>query len=585
MTAAASEENTGPTLDPGFNRILAQREAENFAPTPMTKIAEKVPQNEAVTAPIADSKTTPPVLPVNAKPYKAVKVPTTPAPTKTHEKRQQNATVPVPITDPVTLEDRGEESDEPEPGISIDAPGSLTELGNSRLFVDQFKDRCKFSYDAKRWYVWDNAQRWKPNHVGKVTRWAKSIVKRLYSYAGNVTDDTHRARALKHAERSNTRYGVTNLLELAKSDLECCELDFDRDGYLLNLKDCTYDLRTGEEREQSSEDMISKLAGVKYNPDAKCPLWEDHISKVFDSDTTLIDNFQEICGYILAGIGNPSACLFVLYGRGRNGKSVTLNVLDHILGEYAVNIASQSLQPMKPGQIRSDLMPTKGARMITCTEPGKGMRIDDGLIKSMTGGDQITARCLYGDPVSFSISGCLFLATNHKPRIADQSTAMWDRIWMIPFRHYFDPTSADSDPDIEKKLIREASGILNWCIIGWKRYQSTGKLVKCKAISNETVEYQNSEDFLHEFLYQKNPMGVSVYKIEPHNKTLQIAANELYAAYKQWCTIDAIRLMSPQSFGREISSRFEIRHTRSGNVYLGIGLSKREVQTEMPGRV
>src|SRR5208282_2913447 len=101
------------------------------------------------------------------------------------------------------------------------------------------------------------------------------------------------------------------------------------------------------------------------------------------------------------------------------------------------------------------------------------------------------ARYLYGDPVSFSISGCLFLATNHKPRIADQSTAMWDRIWMIPFRHYFDPTSA---------------------------------------VSDETVEYQNSEDFLHEFLHKKNPMGEPVYKIEPHNKTLQIKASDLYAA-------------------------------------------------------
>jgi putative DNA primase/helicase len=474
-----------------------------------------------------------------------------------------------------------DELDEPEPRISIDAPGNLTEIGNSILFVNQYKDRCKFSFESKRWYVWDNAQRWKPNHIGKVTRWAKGTVKKLYGYAGNVTDNALRARILKHAERSNTRYGVTNLLDLARSDLECSELDFDRDGYLLNLKDCTLDLRTGEAREQSSSDMISKLAGVKYDPEAKCPKWEDHILKVFDGDAELIKNFQEICGYTLAGIGNPDAALFVPYGSGRNGKTVTLNVLTHIHGEYAVNIASQSLQPMKLGQIRSDLMPTKGARLITCTEPGKGMKIDDGILKAMTGGDLITARHLYGEPVDFRISGCLFLATNHKPRITDQTTGMWDRIWMIPFKHYFDPKSPDSDPDIEKKLIVEATGILNWCLVGWKRYQKTGKLVKCKAIQDETTEYQNSEDFLFEFLHQKNPAtGEPVYRIEVHNKTLAIPANELYAAYKIWCNyVGTIRLMSPQYFGRELGSRFEKKHTMKGAVYLGICLSDTPVQT------
>ncbi len=473
---------------------------------------------------------------------------------------------------------------EPKP-IKLAEPGALTEIGNSMEFVNQFKSRCKFSFDSKRWYVWDNAQRWKPNHIGKVTRWGKSIVKRLYGYSVTITDEALRTRVFKHAERSNTKYGVNNLLDLAKSDLECSELDFDKDGYLLNLKDCTINLRTGKPHEQTSDDMLSKMAGVKYDPEATCPVWENHISKVFDGNETLINNFQEICGYVLAGIGNPSAAFFVLYGSGRNGKSVTLNTITHILGEYAVNIAPQSLQPMKPGQVRSDLMPTKGARVITCTEPGKGMKIDDGLIKSMTGGDQITARFLYGDPVSFSISGCLFLATNHKPRVSDQSTAMWTRIWMIPFKHYFDPTSFDSDPDIEKKLRKEASGILNWCLIGWKRYQTTGKLVKCKAISDETAEYQNQEDFLYDFLYQKKYNGEPVYKIDVHNRNIQIPAAELYSAYKQWCSIDNNRVMSATSFGREISSRFEKVHTRACYVYLGICLVGKEVQTDIERRV
>ena len=487
---------------------------------------------------------------------------------------------PQPETIPTIAND---EFDEPEQRISIDAPGALTEIGNSIQFVNQFKDRCKFSFDGKRWYVWDNGQRWKPNHIGKVKRWAKTIVKRLYSLAGNINDDGFRARVLKHAEKSNTRAGVANLLDLASSDLECSDLDFDKDGYLLNCQNFTIDLRTGESHSHSQKDMISKISGVNYNPNAICPIWEAHISKIFDENKELILNFQEICGYGLAGIGNPSAIFPILYGRGRNGKTVCLNVLTHIMGDYAVSIAPQSLQPIKPGVIRSDLMPIRGARVITCTEPGKGMMLDDGVIKAATGGDKINARHLYGLPEEFRMSGCIFLATNNKPKVRDQSAGMWDRVWMIPFNHYFDPTSPDTDPYMEQKLMKEGSGILNWFIIGWKRYQVTGKLVKCKLILDETTEYQNSEDFLYDFLYQKKENGDPVFKIDKRNKNIEIRFAELYTAYQQWCTLPDVdvKAMSRQAFGRVIGDRFEKSHDMKGAVYLGITLAKTPIQAKV----
>jgi len=183
------------------------------------------------------------------------------------------------------------------------------------------------------------------------------------------------------------------------------------------------------------------------------------------------------------------------------------------------------------------------------------------------------------------MSGCIFLATNNKPKVRDQSAGMWDRVWMIPFKHYFDPTSPDTDPDMEQKLMKEASGILNWCITGWKRYQATGKLVKCKSIQDETQEYQNSEDFLYDFLYQKNAEGEMVYKIDKNNKNIEIRFSELYIAYKQWCTLSDVNVkaMSRQAFGRVIGDRFEKSHDMKGAVYLGITLAKTPIQTKVSG--
>ncbi|OPY36756.1 MAG: hypothetical protein A4E35_01866 [Methanoregula sp. PtaU1.Bin051] len=435
-----------------------------------------------------------------------------------------------------------------------------TEVGNSEVFVEIFGDEVKYCYEMRRWLYWDG-NRWKIDVSGKTEQKARTVVIGIYQDAARTEDVELRQRILRHAERSNTAAGFRNILTCARSDLAISENDLDINGYLFNVRNGTIDLRTFELRPHNKEDLLSKIANVEYVPGAECPAWKEHIQTIFDNSQNLIDTFQEIAGYSLAGIGNPEAGFFVLHGKGRNGKSVTLRVLEHIFGDYGTNIAPQTLAWMKGDRVRTDLLHMKGARLITCTEPKKSIRLDDGLIKSLTGQDRLTARHLYGEEIDFNISGTLFLATNYRPKIDDQSVAMWHRVWLIPFDHFFPPEQQDTG--IYEKLIAEGPGIFNWLLEGWKRYCDTGKLRKCGKIASETREYQNSEDVFYEFLKK--------YVIDPNDPTCRIKASEFYKQYSVWCLDEGIQKISQTAFGREMGIRFRKERCDNGIYYLGVG--------------
>jgi putative DNA primase/helicase len=432
----------------------------------------------------------------------------------------------------------------------------LTEVATSDLFLKIFVHRLRYCYGMKRWLAWDET-RWQIDRSGIAQSYCKMFVKYFYKQAGEYSTEEERRRMFRHAEHSNSASGIENILRCSQPDVSISEDKLDADGYLLNLQNGTFDLRTLTLRPHNKDDLLTKIANVTYDPEADCPVWKEHIKTVFDGDADLITQFQDICGYALAGIGNPRAGFFVLYGKGRNGKTVTMNVLSSLMGDYSTNISPVTLQKKKGETVRTDLLHMMGARIVTCSEPSKSIVLDDGVIKDITGGNVLTARHLYGEEVDFRMSGCVFFAGNYKPRIDDQTVAMWNRIWLIPFTHYFPPE--EQDADILDKLKREYAGILNWMVQGWKRYQLSG-LTKCKKVADETKEYQNNEDNYHEFLKQ--------YTI---NKNLQIKGSKFFKDYLTWCDGQGIKPVSITMFGREMASRFTKRHTDKGVVYDGIG--------------
>jgi len=137
-----------------------------------------------------------------------------------------------------------------------------------------------------------------------------------------------------------------------------------------------------------------------------------------------------MCGYSLLGT-NPQQVMFILYGKGRNGKSKTIEVLARILDDYTVNIAAESLVAKRFENARPDLARLAGARLATAAEGAEGARMDESIIKQITGEYAITVRKLYENEFEFTPMVKIWLTTNHKPVIRGTNDGIWRRTWMV----------------------------------------------------------------------------------------------------------------------------------------------------------
>ena len=126
-------------------------------------------------------------------------------------------------------------------------------------------------------------------------------------------------------------------------------------------------------------------------------------------------------------------CAFFLYGTGRNGKSTFIDVIRELFGDYARNIQPETIMVRNNNAINSDIARLKGARLVTTVEPNEGLKLNEGLLKQLTGGDIITARKLYAEEFEFKAEFKLWMATNHKPIIRGTDLGIWRRVHMIPF--------------------------------------------------------------------------------------------------------------------------------------------------------
>jgi len=274
------------------------------------------------------------------------------------------------------------------------------------------------------------------------------------------------------------------------------------------------------------------MAAVDYDPKAECPLWQSHLNLIFAGDTEYLAGFQTMCGYTLLGT-NPQQLMFILYGKGRNGKSKTIEVLARIFADYAVNIAADSLMAKRFETTRSDLARLSGARFATAAEGKDGARMDESIIKQITGEYAITVRKLYENEFEFTPVAKIWLTTNHEPNIPGTDDGIWRRLWMLPFTVQIPEDKCDTA--IAAKLLAESSGILNWCLFGLARYYEKGWLVQPKKVLQATANLRTVSDTVGLFLATESTLEVGA-------KISRMAFREML---EKWCEEEGIRYPPP----------------------------------------
>ena len=208
---------------------------------------------------------------------------------------------------------------------------------------------------------------------------------------------------------------------------------WDRDLWLLGTPGGVVDLRTGTLRPPRREDMITRITAVApAPPGTTCDRWLTFLDQATGKDDALIRFLQQWCGYCLTGSTREHALLFV-HGPGGNGKSVFLNTVSRILGDYARAAPMETFTASIGDRHPTELAMLRGARLVTATETEEGRAWAEARIKQMTGGDPITARFMRQDHFTYTPQFKLTIAGNHKPSLRNVDEAARRRFNIVPF--------------------------------------------------------------------------------------------------------------------------------------------------------
>ena len=446
---------------------------------------------------------------------------------------------------------------------------SFDDMGNAQRMLDLFGQKILYNYNEKKWLIYDGI-RWRTDGTGFIRTLAdRSIARMSVEAAYYESQGEDMAKAFqKHLKSCRSNKSKNAMLSELEHHVPVTPNDLDRNKSLLNTADCVIDLRTLKTQPHDAELLITKHTPIKYKPDAECPLWENFLNQIFDGDAELVNYIQRAVGYSLTG-STSEQCAFFLYGTGSNGKSTFLDIVREICGDYATNIQPETIM-VRPngGTASSDVARLKGARFVTSVEPNEGMRINEGLLKQLTGDDIVTARKLYSEEFEFRPEFKLWMATNHKPIIRGTDTGIWRRVRMIPFTVHIPPDKVDRN--LKDKLLGELEGIFAWAVKGVKLYNEQGLRMPA-AVAAAVEEYRAEMDVISAFVS-------SCCLVEAGR---QVKANDLYRVYSEWCSRNNEYCMSSTKFGTEIAKRYQRMKIRSGLIYCNIALNEEYAPYQM----
>ena len=438
------------------------------------------------------------------------------------------------------------------------------DTGNALRFRDANAGLIHYNHVDGCWIYWDGV-RWASDENGEIKRRADKMLADMAKDLKEMQDDPAYNAYKKHLSRSRSHRGKEGFIAEARhlEGVPVLPSEMDRAGNAFNVRNCLISLKTGKTAEHDKKYMISKLAPVTYDENAKCPRWDRFIEEITCGDKSLQLYLQRMIGYCMTAY-TKEQCMFFLYGNGSNGKSVFVDTIAYMLGEYAASCQPETVMMRdRNNTARGDLARLKGARMVVTSEPNDGCRLDEGIVKQMTGGteNKLTARFLYGREFEFSPEFKIVMSTNYKPVIKGTDNGIWRRVRLIPFTAEF--TKENRDPQLTEKLRRELPGILNWAIAGAVGWCKEG-LPPCAIIDEAGQEYRSEMDRVQQFLDD----------CTTRSESSSTQASTLSKCYKAWCSEQGDRFpVGSTKFFMELKRRFKSRKTEAYNEYIGIKIN------------
>ena len=471
--------------------------------------------------------------------------------------------------------------------------------GDGMLFAALWENRLLYAKAAATWYVW-NGHAWQRDRVGLAQGLVRQVVERYGRMIAHVekqldgaADDDQKKRFRRKIERLQAKIralrqtrGRNACLDFAVSffgtPLTIEGKEFDRNPWLLGVRNGVVDLRTGELMDGSPEQMVSRQCSCDYDPEIDMGDWLRFLDAVYNGDRELMDFVQRLFGYGITGSTCEHIFPFFL-GRGRNGKSKLLKTIARVAGGYAASVPCEiflkGVGPRNADAPNPAIMKHEGLRLAFSSEVEEGSRFSAQAVKRMTGGDNLDGRDMYGaewrefEPTHLSV-----MIGNHEPVPPAGDPAFWDRTILIyhPVRFVKgepDPNKLERplDPDMDAKLQAMDPQVLAWLIEGAvKWYQGGRKLRPPESVRKITEDYREDADWITRWLDDccvRSPGQES-------------GSSTLYESFTLWyrenINSKAAATPSQRAWGQKLKALGEFRSVRRGGgyVYQGLGLNE-----------
>ncbi len=390
-------------------------------------------------------------------------------------------------------------------------PGTMSQDALARVFANRYADRLRYCHSTGAWFEW-TGRHWEQDTKAR----AFDFVRRL----GREMTEGSTPREMREVRRVAFAAGVERF---AQGDrvFAVSMNDWDRETFLLGTPGGTVDLRTGKLREPDPRDGITKMTSVAPADSADCPRWLQFLDEATGGDKGLIRFLQQWGGYCLTGDTREHA-LFFGYGPGGNGKSVLVNALTGILKDYAIVTAMDTFTASRGDKHPTELAMLRGARLATASETEEGKAWAEARIKSITGGDAISARFMRQDFFTFTPTFKLLIVGNHKPILHNVDDAARRRFNIVPFIR----RPAQPDRTLEQKLRTEWPGIFRWLIEGCLDWQANG-LLRPESVKAATESYFSDQDLFGQWLEEE-------CEVDPGNSHKWATTAELFASWSDF---------------------------------------------------
>lgn len=432
------------------------------------------------------------------------------------------------------------------------------QLRMAERLVDEHRDALRHVHGIG-WHRWDGG-RWARDLDGAATRAAVATVKAAYADLADLDRDAQRD-LLADAHRCESANGIDGVLRLA-SALHPLALSVDKldaDPYLVNAQNGTLDLRTGQLRPHDPADLLTKVAGAAYDPQARSDKFDGFLADVLPA-ADMRAFVARVVGHALVG-EVVEHLLPIFTGTGANGKSTLVETVSAAFGDYAIACEPDLLVERGPSHTtgQADLL---GVRLAVTSETDAGRHLASATVKRLTGGDKVRARRMRQDNIEFSPSHSVVMVTNHRPRVAGDDPALWRRLRVVPF----DVTVTNPDIRLRDELARDLPAVLAWMVAGYRDWHAHG-LGEPDAVTAATAAYRASSDALGRFLDERTistQFGAT-------------KARDLFGVWSAWCHEGGEDAGSAVAFAEALGQRGFTKVKRNGVMtYVGVMIASED---------